>query len=133
MAGFLAVVGVSADAAALTEAEKREICAEAAGRYRQMTGKAPAEEPFVAILMYRDIFCPESLVVKQGTRLRWINVDRRTSHSVWLREAGRAESERVFPEEVVDMVVDLPPGQYPYICGPHVADGMTGKLTVTEK
>jgi len=124
-------LGLTAQAVSLTDAERAEICAEAADRYRQMAGKAPGDEPFVVILMYRDIYCPDAMTVKQGATLRWINVDRRTSHSVWFKEAGRPESDRVFPEEFVEMTIDLPPGEYPYLCGPHVADGMVGRLTVT--
>lgn len=116
------------------EAARKEICAEAESRYRQIFGKAPSEEPFVVVLMYRDNFCPQQLSVKQGTTVRWVNVDRRTSHSVWFKEAGRAESERTFPEEIVEMVIDWPPGEYPYLCGPHwEREGMVGRLTVTAK
>jgi plastocyanin len=70
--------------------------------------------------------------VKQGATVRWINVDRRTSHSVWFKEAGRGESERAFPEELVEMTIDLPPGEHPYLCGPHwEREGMVGRLRVT--
>lgn len=131
VAALAAGIAGAAGAAALTDAERRQVCAEAVDRYRQMAGKAPTDEPFTVILMYRDIYCPAEIVVKQGARLRWINVDRRTSHSVWFKEAGRPESDRVFPEEFVEMTIDLPPGEYPYLCGPHATDGMTGRLVVT--
>ncbi len=119
-------------AAATTQAERQAICQEAEGRYRDMFGRAPKDEPFTVVLMYRDTFCPQQLTVKRGSRLRWINVDKRTSHSVWFKEAGQAESERKFPEEFVEMTVDWPPGDYPYLCGPHwEKEGMIGRLTVT--
>lgn len=116
------------------EAARAEICMEAESRYRQIFGKAPSEEPFAVVLMYRDNFCPRQLSVRRGAKLRWVNVDRRTSHSVWFKEAGRAESERAFPEDVVEMTIDWPPGEYPYLCGPHwEREGMLGRLTVTER
>jgi plastocyanin len=81
--------------------------------------------------MYRDTFCPQRVTVKRNTRLRWVNVDKRTSHSVWFKDAGRAESDRAFPEDVVEMIIDWPPGEYPYLCGPHwEREGMVGRLTV---
>jgi plastocyanin len=123
---------VAAHAAMLTEAERTEICQEAQARYRAAFGRAPEEEPFVVILMFKDNFCPRAISVKQGAKVRWINVDRRTSHSVWFKEAGRPESDRVFSQEVVDMTIDWPPGEYPYLCGPHWdKEGMVGRLTVT--
>ncbi|HHK73901.1 MAG TPA: copper-binding protein, partial [Rhizobiales bacterium] len=40
---------------------------------------------------------------------------------------------RVFPKDKVEMKFDLPPGDYPYLCGPHwESDGMIGKVTVTK-
>ncbi len=117
--------------ASLTEAERQAICAEAEGRYRSIFGRGPQDEPFGVILMFKDTFCPSHLTVKQGSKLRWVNVDRRTSHSVWFKEAGRSESDRAFPEETIDMTVDFPPGDYPYLCGPHwEREGMIGRLTV---
>ncbi len=135
VAGFATLLGgAPANAVNLTEAERTEICKEADGRYRDIFGKAPREEPFVVILMFKDTFCPQSISVKQGTRVRWINVDKRTSHSVWFKDAGKAESDRAFPEESIDMTIDWPPGEYPYLCGPHwEKEGMVGRFTVTEK
>ncbi|MBT3702515.1 MAG: copper-binding protein, partial [Alphaproteobacteria bacterium] len=39
-------------------------------------------------------------------------------HSVWLKQAGEAESERFFPEEQWEFPF-ITPGEYPYLCGPH--------------
>lgn len=119
------VTGVTAadDASAL--------CREAEERYRQLFGKASAEAAPPVVLMYRSSFCPQRLAVKRGGTVQWVNVDRRTSHSVWFREAGRPESERKFPEEHIEMTIDLPPGEHPYLCGPHwERDGMVGSLVV---
>lgn len=132
IAAFLIAALAHGAAAALTEAERAEICRDAEARYRAIHGRDPREEAFTVILMFKDTFCPPSVTVPQGARLRWINVDRRTSHSVWFQEHGRPESERIFPEETIDMTVDWPPGEYPYLCGPHwEKEGMIGRLTVT--
>jgi plastocyanin len=121
-----------AQAVVLTDSERAAICAEAETRYRDIFGRGPKDEPFAVVLMYKDNFCPQQLTVKRNTRLRWVNVDRRTSHSVWFKDAGKSESERAFPEEVVEMVIDWPAGEYPYLCGPHwEKEGMVGRLTVT--
>ena len=46
-------------------------------------------------------------------------------------KSGKEESERVFSEEKVEMTADLPPGAYPYICGPHgEQEGMRGTLKI---
>lgn len=120
-----------ASGASLTDAERQAICAEAEGRYRSSFGRDPKDEPFVVILMFKDTFCPSHVTVKQGSKLRWVNADRRTSHSVWFKEAGRPESDRIFSEETIDMTADFPPGDYPYLCGPHwKSEGMIGRLTV---
>jgi plastocyanin len=129
---LLAVVTATpASAATLTESERAALCAEAETRYRDIFGRASKDEPFAVVIMYRDSFCPQNLIVKRNTRLRWVNVDKRTSHSVWFKDAGKAESDRAFPEEFVEMVIDWPPGDYPYLCGPHwEREGMIGRLTV---
>lgn len=112
--------------------EQNEICAEAERLYQKSAGKPSKDEPFVVVLMYKFTFCPRDIKVKQGARVRFINVDRRTSHSVWFKEAGRPESERVFVDEFVEMKVDLPPGEHPYLCGPHwESDKMVGRMIVT--
>ena len=132
VAALLSVVAAEpAGAVALTEIERAAICTEAENRYREMFGRVPKDEPFVVVLMYRDTFCPQHVTVKRNTRLRWVNVDKRTSHSVWFKDAGRAESDRAFPEEFVEMIIDWPSGDYPYLCGPHwEREGMVGRLTV---
>jgi len=131
-AALMAGLGcLPAAGASLTGAERQAICVEADERYRGIFGRSPKDEPFAVILMFKDVFCPTHLTVKQGSKLRWVNADRRTSHSVWFKEAGRPESDRVFPEETIDMTVDFPPGDYPYLCGPHwKSEGMIGRLTV---
>ena len=88
-------------------------------------------EGVVVILMYKYTFCPPQLEVPVGTTLRWVNVDKRTSHSVWFKEAGEDESERLFPDELVEMTMEHP-GEFNYICGPHGdQEGMRAQVTVT--
>lgn len=108
-----------------------ERCAEAAERYRELYGRDAAQEPVKTVLMYKYRFCPETVAIRAGEKLRYINVDKRTSHSVWLKDAGQAESERVFGEGVVDVDTRLPNGEHQVLCGPHwQADGMIGTIIV---
>ncbi len=116
------------------EAERRRICATAEARYQTIYGKPSASEAVAIVKMYKYNFCPADLTVAPGTKVRWVNVDKRTSHSVWFEEAGRAESDRLFPDEVVEFEVDLSAGDHPYLCGPHwEQEGMRGSVTVAPK
>ena len=137
VAAILATVAIQADSrtadAAPSEAERAKICEEAEARYQKLFGKPSKDEPVTIVKMYKYTFCPTVLKVKQGTTVRWVNVDKRTSHSVWFKEAGKEESDRLFGEENVEMTFDLPAGEYPYLCGPHwEAEDMTGKVIVKE-
>lgn len=107
-------------ALAETDPEKiAAICAEADGRYAEAHGHPAAEEEGVTVvLMYKYTFCPVEVEVPVGAVVRWVNVDKRTSHSTWFREEGEAESERLFPEESAEMTFDMP-GDFDYLCGPH--------------
>lgn len=110
-----------------------KICAEAEERYREIFGKPTADEPVTVVLMYKYAFCPEKVTVKRGTTVRWVNMDKRTSHDVWFKEKGDEPKDRLFPEEHLEMTFDLPPGDYPYLCEPHwESDDMKGTVTVTE-
>jgi len=130
----LAALGLVASAEAgraVTAEQQAQICAEAEQRYQQLFGKPSSDSDVPVITMYKHTFCPPKLTVKADQALRWINVDRRTSHSVWFKDAGRAESERVFGEEKIEMKIDLPKGKHQYLCGPHWKDdGMVGVLFV---
>ncbi|PLX37080.1 MAG: copper-binding protein [Hyphomicrobiales bacterium] len=108
-----------------------KICAQAEERYQKLYGKASSEEPFTVVMTYKYTFCPEHITVKQGTTVRWVNVDKRTSHDVWFNEREADPKPRLFPEEFLEMTFDLPPGEYPYVCSPHwKSDDMTGTVTV---
>jgi len=128
-AAFLA--GAEAVAQADKAALRREICAEAEARYVQIFAKPSAEAGLAVVTMYKHTFCPIEIAVKAGATVRFVNVDRRTSHSVWFKAAGREESTRLFGEEHVDMVMDLAPGTHDYLCGPHwEQEGMIGRIVV---
>lgn len=110
------------------DAETKAVCAEAEERFAAVGGmKAPGK---VTVLMYKYRFCPPNVTVKAGTTVRWINVDKRTSHSVWLKEAGQPESPRMFNLESHEIPFAMP-GKYPYLCGPHwEQEKMVGHVTV---
>jgi len=121
-------------AQAASDREQAAICAKAEQRYEMLYGKPSAKEEGVVIVkMYNYTFCPPQVTVKQGTTVRWVNVDKRTSHSVWFKQEGKEESARIFPDlgDKTEMKFDLPPGDYPYLCGPHwESDDMKGTVTV---
>jgi len=130
-AALVAMATLAPSAQALDEAKLKKICEKAEQRYQKLFGKPSADEDFTIVKMYKYTFCPRHLKIKKGTKVRWVNVDKRTSHSVWFKEQGGDESDRVFSEEFVDMVLDLPPGVNPYICGPHgEKEGMRGTITL---
>ena len=113
------------------ESEVEKVCAEAEARYQELFGDETLPEGVVLVLMYKYTFCPPDLEVKAGATLRWVNVDKRTSHSVWFKAQGKPESDRLFPDEFVEMSLDEA-GRFDYICGPHgEQEGMRGSVTVS--
>jgi len=132
LTALTAMLVFAGSALAATPEEAAAICEEAARRYQEQFGSAQsaAQEPVVA--MYKHTFCPRRLTVKQGAVVEFVNVDKRTTHSFWFRDAGKPESERFLPGEGAAMTIDLPPGEHTYLCGPHwEREDMTGTLTVT--
>ena len=112
--------------------DQTALCAEAEQRYVEMFGHASSEEEGVTIVtMYKYNFCPSQITVPVGTTVRWVNVDKRTSHSVLVKGSGEPESDRVFPEESIEFTFLLP-GDQDYLCGPHwETRDMIGMVTVT--
>lgn len=130
---LILALGLATSAQAETDPEKiAAICAEADARYTDAYGHAPgAAEDARVVLMYKYTFCPVQVEIPAGTTVRWVNVDKRTSHSTWFRNAGDPENDRLFPEEMAEITFDLP-GEYGYLCGPHwESHDMIGKVTVT--
>lgn len=80
----------------------------------------------VVIQNYR--FEPELVQVKVGDTVKWVNREKRTSHSVVFSAEQGAESERFFPNENWQRRFTVP-GRFPYHCGPHPE--MTGVVEVT--
>jgi len=133
----LAVPAVAGTALAANETEKAAICAEAQSRFEAFKdlppdeALPPAAPGTVHVLMLKYTFCPTTLTVAKGTTVRFVNVEKRTSHSVWFKEAGKAESDRLFPVEFWEETF-TEPGHYPYLCGPHwEQQGMKGVIDVT--
>ncbi|MEX0350823.1 MAG: plastocyanin/azurin family copper-binding protein [Paracoccaceae bacterium] len=107
------------------------LCAEAEERYAEVFGQpSTAVRDAEVVLMYKYHFCPVEITVKAGTTVRWVNVDKRTSHSVLLKDGSERETDRIFPEESVDLTF-LTPGPQDYLCGPHwETQNMIGMVTV---
>ena len=74
-------------------------------------------------------FLPSEVTLKVGDTVRWINREKRTSHSVVFPAEGGLESERMFPDESWERRFDKP-GRYEYHCGPHPE--MRGLIVVSE-
>ena len=74
-------------------------------------------------------YLPAEVSIKAGDSVRWVNQEKRTSHSVVFPAEGGLESERMFPEESWQRRFDKP-GRYIYHCGPHPE--MTGVVLVAE-
>lgn len=89
---------------------------------------AAAEVVEVRIENYK--FIPPELTVKAGTTVRWINAEKRTSHSILWLGAQPAESDRPFPGDTYERRFDKP-GTYAYTCGPHPE--MKGVVVVTDR
>ncbi len=112
-----------------------KICAEAEIRYKKLFPKINLPKnttDTVIIKLYKYTFCPPHLEVSKGTKIQFVNVDKRTSHSVWFKDNGDNESERFFPEETVEMFFNEI-GEFDYLCGPHwQSDNMRGSLKIKE-
>lgn len=132
-AGSVSVAGEMRLESKRDPAKIAKICGQAEKRYQKLYGKSSQDEPVHIVMMYKYTFCPEVIEVKKGETVRWINVDKRTSHSTWFREAGREEDVRLFPDEKLEMTFDFATGEFPYLCGPHwESDDMIGRVIVTE-
>jgi len=80
-------------------------------------GGAAAQQTLeVTIREYR--FEPAELRIKAGDTVKWVNREKRTSHSVLFPAENGLESERLFPQESWQRTFTQP-GTYGYRCGPH--------------
>jgi len=74
-------------------------------------------------------FRPSEVRIHAGDTVKWINREKRTSHSVLFPADNGLESERMFPQEFWQRTFDKP-GTYEYTCGPHPE--MKGRIEVVE-
>ncbi len=74
-------------------------------------------------------FLPAEISIPAGDSVRWVNDEKRTSHSVVFPAEGGLESERMFPQESWQRRFEKP-GRYDYHCGPHPE--MKGVVVVGE-
>lgn len=128
--GLLAVATPPASAQSVKQSpeERAAICAEAEPRLKEWLAEHPVPPGTVVVATWKEAFCPEAVKVKAGETILFVNVEKRTSHSVWFKADGRAESQRFFPEETVEQPADLGEGDHDYVCGPH--PWMRGRITV---
>jgi plastocyanin len=75
------------------------------------------------------LFTPPEISIRVGDTVKWVNREKRTSHSVVFPQEGGRESERMFPDESWERQFTQP-GRYPYTCGPHPE--MKGLIIVGE-
>lgn len=75
-------------------------------------------EQTVEVGIEKYLFTPQEISIRQGDTVKWVNHEKRTSHSVVFPQEGGRESERLFPEESWERRFELP-GRYEYHCGPH--------------
>jgi len=86
-------------------------------------------EQSVEVSIVNYTFMPQEVSIRVGDTVKWVNREKRTSHSVLFPQEGGRESERLFPEESWQRQFTQP-GQYPYHCGPHPE--MKGLVVVNE-
>ncbi len=91
------------------------------------SGTAVAAEHLVEIRNSK--FQPQVLQIKVGDTVRWINKEKRTSHSVLFSGNPSLESERLFPDESWSRRFDKAEA-FSYSCGPHPE--MLGIIEVTD-
>lgn len=72
-------------------------------------------------------FVPAEVRIKAGDTVKWINREKRTSHSVLFPAENGLESDRLFPQEHWQRTFTQP-GSYGYRCGPH--EEMKGRILV---
>jgi plastocyanin len=75
-------------------------------------------EEVVGVKIEQMQFVPQNLQIKVGTTVTWMNLEKRSNHSVFFQQEGLEESDRLFPGDTWQRTFDKP-GVYPYICGPH--------------
>ena len=72
----------------------------------------------VIVSMAEYKYIPAEVRIKAGDTVKWVNNERRTSHSVLFPTENGLESTRMFPGESWERSFPVP-GRYEYTCGPH--------------
>ena len=72
-------------------------------------------------------FQPQEIRIQIGDTVKWVNREKRTSHSIEFSDGSKSASDRMFPDESWQRRFDST-GTYTYQCGPHPE--MTGKVIV---
>lgn len=94
-----------------------------------VTLAAPALADTIEVTIAEYKYAPAELKIKAGTTVKWVNNEKRVSHSILFTGPDGFESERFFPGEAWERTFDKP-GRYPYSCGPHPE--MKGLIEVVE-
>jgi plastocyanin len=72
-------------------------------------------------------YIPAHFQVSVGTRVRWLNEEKRQFHNVWFEQLEAEAPPYFFPGEFYERVFDTP-GEFSYHCSPHPQ--MTGLVLV---
>ena len=83
----------------------------------------------VEVSIEKFLFVPQTVKVKPGTTVKWVNNEKRSNHTISFEKEGIPETDRLFPGEFWQRTFEKP-GSYPYICGTHPE--MTGVVEVAE-
>jgi plastocyanin len=112
----------------------------AAGRNGVLPGVTPTGD-VVEVLMVSgrgEIFDPDHVTVRRGDVLRF-KLEMGVHNASWPADRNPAGVELPestpflqIPGQTYDVLIDMPPGDYTYICDPHAALGMVGTLTVVD-
>lgn len=82
------------------------------------TVQPSAEAATVEVVIQNYRFTPAEVTVAVGDTVRWVNREKRASHSVLFEAESLPESERLFQDEQWERQFTAA-GSYPYRCGPH--------------
>lgn len=83
----------------------------------------------VEVVIQNYAYVPAEVTIRPGDTVKWINREKRTSHSILFPDEGGMESDRIFPDESWQRTFDRV-GTHPYTCGPHPE--MKGTVLVTQ-
>ena len=83
----------------------------------------------IEVVVEKYSYTPQEVSIHVGDTVKWVNREKRTSHSVVFPQEGGRESERMFPDESWQREFTQA-GRYPYTCGPHPE--MKGVVIVVE-